>query len=90
MSFTLLAAVALTLPRVVGNDVALRWWRWDDADSYTGDIDLDRSTGSGTSFKVPMDAKAGETIHVVAEATDNGSSALTRYERFVVTVSRAR
>ena len=33
-----------------------------------------------------MDAKAGKTIHVIAEATDNGTPALTRYERFVVTV----
>ncbi len=69
------------------NDVALRWWRWDEADSYTGAVHLDRSNGSSTRFKVPLDAKPDQTIHVIAEATDNGSPALTRYERFVVTVT---
>ena len=71
-----------------GNDVAVRWWRWDEADSYTGVIGLARSSGPSTSFKVPMDAKPEQTIHVVAEATDNGAPALTRYERFVVTVTQ--
>lgn len=70
-----------------GNDVALRWWRWDEADSYTGVVDLDRASGPSTSFKVPLDAKPNQTIHLIAEATDNGVPALTRYERFVVTVT---
>jgi hypothetical protein len=71
-----------------GNKVALRWWRWDDADSYAGAINLERASGTTTRFKVPMDATAGQTIHIIAEATDDGEPALTRYERFVVTVSR--
>jgi hypothetical protein len=33
-----------------------------------------------------VDAKPTETIHILAEATDNGTPALTRYERFIVTV----
>lgn len=70
-----------------GNDVALRWWRWDEADSYTGVVDLDRASGPSTRFKVPLDAKPNQTIHLIAEATDNGVPALTRYERFVVTVT---
>jgi hypothetical protein len=71
-----------------GNDVAVRWWRWDEADSYAGVLELDDSTGSRASFKVPMDARPGQTIHTIAEATDDGSPALTRYERFVVSVTR--
>jgi hypothetical protein len=69
-----------------GDDVAVRWWRWDEADSYGGAIALDRSNGSSTRFAIPMDAQAGQTIHVIAEAADNGTPALTRYERFVVTI----
>jgi hypothetical protein len=69
-----------------GDDVAVRWWRWDEADSYTGSIELARSSGSSTRFEVPADAAAGQTIHVIAEATDNGVPALTRYEHFVVTI----
>lgn len=70
-----------------GNAVALRWWRWDEADSYAGAIELRPSNGASTRFTLPKDLKPGETIHVVAEATDNGVPALTRYERFVVTIT---
>ena len=51
-----------------------------------GAVELDRSSGPTASFEVPGDAEPGQTIHVVAEAADDGSPALTRYERFVVSV----
>jgi hypothetical protein len=38
------------------------------------------------SFRIPADARPGETIHVIAEATDDGTLSLTRYVRAVVTV----
>lgn len=68
-----------------GDAVALKWWRWDDADSYAGKVALQNVTG-GVRLTIPRDAKTGETFQVVAEATDSGSPALTRYEKFVVTV----
>ncbi len=68
------------------NAVALRWWRWDEADSYDGPIELDHVSGPSARFTMPMDAKTGQTIHVVVDGTDNGTPALTRYEHFVVTV----
>ena len=69
-----------------GNALSLRWWRWDEADSYDGAINLEHAEGSSTRFTVPVGAKPGQTIHIVVEATDNGTPALTRYERFTVTV----
>ena len=47
---------------------------------------LDATESLTTSFRVPADAKSGETIHIIAEATDDGKLALTRYARAVVTV----
>jgi hypothetical protein len=70
--------------------VTVHWWRWNDADSYDGDVKLDKSTGAETNFTVPNDAQPGQTIHIIAEATDAGEPALTRYERFVVTTAEAR
>ena len=35
---------------------------------------------------VPAEATAGDTIHVVAEAADDGTPPLTRYARVVITV----
>jgi hypothetical protein len=35
---------------------------------------------------VPADAAAGQTIHIILEATDNGVPAMTRYQRVILTV----
>jgi hypothetical protein len=37
---------------------------------------------------VPNDATPGQTIQLVLEATDDGTPALTRYQRVVVSVTR--
>jgi hypothetical protein len=37
--------------------------------------------------RIPVDAKPGDTIHVIAEASDDGKLPLTRYARAVVTVN---
>jgi hypothetical protein len=36
--------------------------------------------------RVPDDAKPGQTINVILEATDSGTPPLTRYQRVVVTI----
>lgn len=105
-----------------GDHVTAKWWRYSDADTYPGEIELlphDHPSGSQESeekkefpvtlpdasapklervikpeitsaceFIVPYDAADGQTIHVIIEATDNGTPALTSYQRIVLTVSR--
>jgi hypothetical protein len=68
-----------------GNDVTVRWWRWNEADTCDRAINLNPSNGSTAQFTLPSDVQPTETIHIIAEATDNGAPALTRYERFIVT-----
>lgn len=68
------------------NAVRVRWWRWSEADSYAGPVPLSRTDGRGTSLTIPNEAKPGETIHLIAEATDSGAPPLTRYERIVIEV----
>lgn len=70
-----------------GNKVSVRWWRWKEAGSYAGTVPLTNETGSATSLHVPTDAKPGDEIQVVAEATDDGTPALTRYDKVVITVT---
>jgi hypothetical protein len=69
-----------------GNAVAVRWWRWKDVDTYPGEITVSNPTSLTASLLVPSDAMAGQTIHLILEATDDGKPALTRYQRVVVTV----
>jgi hypothetical protein len=69
------------------DNAVIQWRRWNEADSYPDVVEIVTPDGDSTSLKVPMEAQPGQTIHVLAEATDDGSPALTRYERFVITVA---
>jgi hypothetical protein len=68
------------------NSVRVTWWQYNDAGTYSGDVDFSDPTAMTTTFRVPDDAKPGQTINIVLEVTDNGTPALTRYQRVVVTV----
>jgi hypothetical protein len=66
--------------------VTVTWWQHNDAGTYPGDITFSDPAALTTTFRVPDDAKPGQTIHVILEATDNGTPRLTRYQRVIVTV----
>ena len=68
------------------NSVRVTWWQYNDAGTYPGDITFSDPAALTTTFRVPDDAKPGQTINVILEATDNGTPPLTRYERVIVTV----
>ena len=68
------------------NKVSVKWFRFENNGTYAGAVTLDTAEGATTSFTIPADAKPGDTIHIVAEATDDGALALTRYARAIVTV----
>lgn len=69
-----------------GNAVTLRWWHYQDAGSYPGALVIPNATSPETTLRIPNDGQAGQTIHVILEATDNGTPSLTRYQRVVVTI----
>lgn len=71
-----------------GDAVTVRWWQWQEMGNYSGKVTFSNSTALATSVQVPTDAARGQTIQLVLEATDNGTPALTRYQRVVVTVTR--
>ena len=66
--------------------VSVTWWRFENNGTYPGPVMLDSAEGPTTSFRIPADAKPGDTIHIIAEANDDGKLPLTRYARSVVTV----
>jgi len=69
-----------------GNMVKLRWWPYAEAGTYAGAVTLDKAQGPSARLRVPADARPGQTIHIVAEATDNGTPAMTHYARVVLEV----
>jgi hypothetical protein len=50
-------------------------------------VSLDHPEGQATRFRVPDDAKSGETIDIIAEATDDGAPPLTRYARVAARIA---
>jgi hypothetical protein len=71
-----------------GNKVVVKWWQWKDVGTYPGQVMLSNPTSLATSMQAPADATAGQTIHLILEAADNGTPTLTRYQRIVVSVTR--
>jgi hypothetical protein len=69
------------------NRVGVKWWQWKEVDTYPGEVSLSDPTSLVTSVRVPADAKPGQTVHLILEATDHGTPPLTRYQRIVLTVA---
>lgn len=69
-----------------GDSVALRWWQYAEADGYAGRVAVADSTSTQARVRIPADARAGDTVHLILEATDDGTPALTRYHRVIVEV----
>ena len=69
-----------------GNIINYKWWQYEEVGSYRGKIDIHFSENMEASFKVPCDAKAGNTIHIILQVNDNGKPALTRYQRVILKV----
>lgn len=71
-----------------GDEVAIRWRRWKQADDYPGDTPIADAVSPEARFRVPRDAKVGQVFQIIAEAIDSGSPSLSRYAKVLVTVVR--
>jgi hypothetical protein len=69
-----------------GNALTVQWWQYRDAGNYAGLVDIAKPTAFNTKVTVPADAHSGQTIHLIMQVTDNGTPALTSYQRVVITV----
>jgi hypothetical protein len=65
------------------------WWQCEEADTFGGAIEIQNADKQDSSFTVPGDADDGQTIHVICEVRDDGSPAITRYQRVILTVTGA-
>ncbi|MHA8051420.1 DUF1593 domain-containing protein [Aquirufa sp. ROCK-SH2] len=65
------------------NDVQFKAWAYPEPGNGKADVEL---MGQNMLVTLPMNAKKGEKFHVILEGTDNGSPALTRYRRVVITI----
>lgn len=70
-----------------GDALNYKWWQYNEAGTYNGNIAIQSPNGKETYVTVPDDAPTGSDIHVILEVSDNGSPSLTRYARTVIKVT---
>jgi hypothetical protein len=68
-----------------GDAVSVRWWQFG-VGTYPKEVAILSPGSVQTQILIPKDASPGQTIHLILEATDDGSPAITRYQRVIVTV----
>lgn len=69
-----------------GNNVSYKWWQYVEAGTCSDKVILKESENNATCI-VPEEAKPGDTIHIILEVTDDGTPVLTRFQRYIITVS---
>ena len=84
-SGTALSAVAAAAD---GGDASVRWWIFPEAGTCGAGVTLEPAAGAEVVVRVPADARPGDTIHVIAEASDpRQKHPLHAYQRVMLTVS---
>ncbi|KPM47340.1 DUF1593 domain-containing protein [Jiulongibacter sediminis] len=68
-----------------GNEVKLQWVQMP-AGTYTQAVEINNAQTETAEVQIPEDAKPGQTMHFILKATDNGSPALTRYQRVILEI----
>jgi hypothetical protein len=67
-----------------GNAVSIKWWQFMTG-TYPNKVAISDQDKIQSEILIPNDA-IGQTIHIILEATDNGTPSLTRYQRVIITV----
>src|SRR6185369_619815 len=65
--------------------VSIKWWQFK-VGTFPDDVTIANGGTEQCRVTIPKTAKAGETIHLILEASDTGTPTLTRYQRVVMTV----
>lgn len=68
-----------------GDAVSIKWWQFR-VGSYPNNVEISNPASLQTQILIPKDAKGGQTIHIILEATDKGTPSFTRYQRVIITV----
>jgi Protein of unknown function (DUF1593) len=71
-----------------GNSVQFKFWQYIEAGSSKEALKIN-STGNGkASIEIPATASTGDTFHIIVEGKDNGTPALTRYQRVILIIKK--
>ena len=68
-----------------GDEVFYRWFVYQEAGSYDGQVRIENNTAQESHFTAPK-VTSPRTIHVILEVHDDGKPGLYSYRRVTVTV----
>jgi hypothetical protein len=68
-----------------GHKISVKWLQMPSG-NYPSKVEILNGESSQAEILIPKEAAAGQTIHVILEATDNGVPALTQYQRLIIQV----
>ncbi len=68
-----------------GNAISVKWWQFQ-VGRYSNKVLISNPNSAQAEVLIPNDAVGGQTIHLILEATDDGTPSLTRYQRIIITV----
>jgi hypothetical protein len=66
--------------------ITTSWWQYLEEGTYPGAVNVTEGGNQTVYIAVPTDAKAGQTISIILQATDDGQFPLTRYDRTFIHV----
>lgn len=66
--------------------VTVSWSEYTDASTTETALTLKGAASDTISFKIPEDAKAGQKIHLIVRAQDDGEHTLTHYQQVIITI----
>lgn len=69
------------------DEVTVSWWQYLEEGTYPNKLEVTGAADNSATVSVPADAESGQTISIIAEATDDGQFPLTRYGRVFIEVS---
>lgn len=73
-----------------GDNVSYKWWQYYEADTYSGESDgklsMEKTQADTVQFKIPEDAKSGDTIHMIVKVKDERENYMSHYQRVIITV----
>jgi len=67
-----------------GDGLSYKWYQYPEADSCSGTVTINNAASKNASFAFSGGA-SGKEVHVILEIKDNGSPALIRYRRVIIT-----
>ncbi|MBW3467455.1 nucleoside hydrolase-like domain-containing protein [Arthrospiribacter ruber] len=66
-----------------GDTLSFNWFRYDMADGYTGNFEIQYPSQAKQEFIIPKDI-GEDSIHLILEVKDHGTPSLTAYRRIII------